>query len=117
MPSMRRAVFAFFRVQRLKRHADLQPAVARIGVRRAVGGRHQSGLGSVARQLAQRLRNRQLDLCLVHIGQQKVTNWLQRGIPAHVKVAHPELFMPELAERFGCQFPGTPAAAGKAAAE
>jgi hypothetical protein len=38
-------------------------------------------------------------------GQQKVTNWLQRGIPAHMKVAHPELFMPELAERFGCQFP------------
>ena len=38
-------------------------------------------------------------------GQQKVTNWLVRGIPAHIKVAHPELFMPELAERFGCQFP------------
>ncbi len=45
-------------------------------------------------------------------GQQKVTNWLQRGIPAHVKVAHPELFMPELAERFGCKFP-TPTQPGQ----
>ena len=69
MPSMLRAVFAFFRVQRLKRHAELQLAVARIGVRRAVGGCHQSGLDSVTRQLAQRLRNRQFDLRLAHIGQ------------------------------------------------
>ncbi len=69
MTSMLRAVFAFFRVQRLKRHAELQLAVARIGVRRAVGGCHQSGLGHVARQLAQRLRNRQFDLRLAHIGQ------------------------------------------------
>lgn len=50
------------------------------------------------RKVAERLNMRPF-------GQQKVTNWLQRGIPAHVKVAHPELFMPELAERFGCQFP------------
>lgn len=37
--------------------------------------------------------------------QQKVTNWMVRGIPAHVKVARPDLFMPELAERYGCKFP------------
>lgn len=29
-------------------------------------------------------------------GQQRVQNWLVRGIPAHVKVERPDLFMPEL---------------------
>ena len=30
-------------------------------------------------------------------GAQRVQNWLTRGIPSHVKVKHPALFMPELA--------------------
>lgn len=29
-------------------------------------------------------------------GQQRVQNWLSRGIPAHAKVDRPDLFMPEL---------------------
>jgi hypothetical protein len=29
-------------------------------------------------------------------GQQRVQNWLSRGIPSHIKVANPELFMPNL---------------------
>lgn len=29
-------------------------------------------------------------------GAQRVQNWLTRGIPAAIKVAHPNLFMPEL---------------------
>lgn len=29
-------------------------------------------------------------------GQQRVQNWLVRGIPSAVKVARPDLFMPEL---------------------
>ncbi|MFN3375222.1 MAG: hypothetical protein ACK40S_01545, partial [Burkholderiaceae bacterium] len=32
-------------------------------------------------------------------GQQRVQNWLVRGIPAQVKVARPDLFMPEVFER------------------
>lgn len=44
-------------------------------------------------------------LGLTQHGPQQVANWLNRGIPAHIKVRHPELFMPELAERFGCRFP------------
>lgn len=31
-------------------------------------------------------------------GPQRVQNWLTRGIPAKVKVDHPELFMPEKAK-------------------
>lgn len=31
-------------------------------------------------------------------GQQRVQNWLARGIPAHVKVERPDLFMPELVQ-------------------
>jgi hypothetical protein len=31
-------------------------------------------------------------------GQQRVQNWLTRGIPPAVKVLRPDLFMPELAE-------------------
>lgn len=27
-------------------------------------------------------------------GQQRVQNWLYRGIPAHVKIQFPEMFMP-----------------------
>ncbi len=34
-------------------------------------------------------------------GQQRVQNWLARGIPAHVKVERPDLFMPELARPAG----------------
>lgn len=30
-------------------------------------------------------------------GQQRVQNWLARGIPAQIKVERPDLFMPELA--------------------
>jgi len=30
-------------------------------------------------------------------GQQRVQNWLSRGIPAAIKVERPDLFMPELA--------------------
>ena len=30
-------------------------------------------------------------------GAQRVQNWITRGIPAHIKVKRPELFMPELA--------------------
>lgn len=30
-------------------------------------------------------------------GTQRVQNWMTRGIPSHVKVAYPQLFMPELA--------------------
>ncbi len=29
-------------------------------------------------------------------GQQRVQNWLARGIPAQIKVERPDLFMPEL---------------------
>ena len=29
-------------------------------------------------------------------GTQRVHNWKARGIPAYIKVAHPELFMPDL---------------------
>jgi len=32
-----------------------------------------------------------------HGGTQRVQNWLARGIPSHVKVMRPDLFMPELA--------------------
>jgi len=28
-------------------------------------------------------------------GVQRVQNWLSRGIPSHVKVARPDLFMPQ----------------------
>lgn len=31
-------------------------------------------------------------------GAQRVQNWLSRGIPARIKVKHPALFMPELAQ-------------------
>ncbi|MFN7043184.1 MAG: hypothetical protein ACK4OH_18750 [Acidovorax temperans] len=31
-------------------------------------------------------------------GQQRVQNWLARGIPAHVKVERPDLFMPEVVQ-------------------
>jgi hypothetical protein len=34
-------------------------------------------------------------------GQQRVQNWLARGIPAHVKVERPDLFMPELGQAAG----------------
>lgn len=30
-------------------------------------------------------------------GAQRVQNWMVRGIPSHVKVNYPHLFMPELA--------------------
>jgi hypothetical protein len=30
-------------------------------------------------------------------GAQRVQNWLVRGIPSSIKVAHPQIFMPELA--------------------
>lgn len=30
-------------------------------------------------------------------GVQRVQNWIARGIPSHVKVMHPRIFMPELA--------------------
>lgn len=30
-------------------------------------------------------------------GAQRVQNWIARGIPSHVKVKHPRIFMPELA--------------------
>ncbi len=30
-------------------------------------------------------------------GAQRVQNWMARGIPAAIKVQHPNLFMPELA--------------------
>lgn len=30
---------------------------------------------------------------------QRVQNWLERGIPSHVKVQFPKLFMPELAQQ------------------
>lgn len=36
-------------------------------------------------------------LNLGRYGAQRVSNWNARGIPAHVKVMHPQLFMPELA--------------------
>lgn len=29
---------------------------------------------------------------------QRVQNWLTRGIPSHIKVQYPHLFMPELAQ-------------------
>jgi len=29
-------------------------------------------------------------------GPQRVNNWRYRGIPAHIKVKHPAIFMPEL---------------------
>ena len=29
---------------------------------------------------------------------QRVQNWLTRGIPSHIKVKYPKLFMPELAQ-------------------
>lgn len=32
-------------------------------------------------------------------GQQRVQNWLARGIPAQVKVDHPDLFMPKFSSR------------------
>ena len=32
------------------------------------------------------------------ISVQRVQNWLTRGIPSHVKVKYPRLFMPELAQ-------------------
>jgi len=32
-------------------------------------------------------------------GVQRVCNWLERGIPAQIKVDHPKLFMPELAPK------------------
>ena len=41
-------------------------------------------------------------------GQQRVQNWIARGIPARVKVERPDLFMPELAETKPKQ-PPTPA--------
>lgn len=28
------------------------------------------------------------------VGYTTVYNWIERGIPAHIKVKHPELFMP-----------------------
>lgn len=31
-------------------------------------------------------------------GVQRVQNWMQRGIPAAMKVDHPAIFMPELAQ-------------------
>lgn len=31
-------------------------------------------------------------------GVQRVQNWMDRGIPAQVKVDHPHIFMPELAQ-------------------
>lgn len=69
MPSMLWHVLPLFGVQRLKRHADLQLAVPGVRVRRAVLRILQLHLGRVARQLAQRLRNSQLDLRLARIGQ------------------------------------------------
>lgn len=33
-----------------------------------------------------------------HGGQQRVQNWLSRGIPSAIKVARPDLFMPELTQ-------------------
>lgn len=45
------------------------------------------------------------ELGLGKFGVQQVCNWMHRGIPAHIRVQRPELFMPELAERFGCKFP------------
>lgn len=30
-------------------------------------------------------------------GVQRVQNWISRGIPAHIKVKFPQIFMPELA--------------------
>ncbi|MDB5965169.1 MAG: putative phage protein [Polaromonas sp.] len=38
-------------------------------------------------------------------GQQRVQNWLARGIPAAVKVDRPDLFMPELAAISGPKQP------------
>ena len=29
---------------------------------------------------------------------QRVQNWLTRGIPSHIKVKYPQMFMPELAQ-------------------
>lgn len=31
-------------------------------------------------------------------GAQRVQNWIVRGIPSHIKVLYPKLFMPELAQ-------------------
>lgn len=33
---------------------------------------------------------------LTGLSVQRVHNWLRRGIPAHIKVLHPELFMPHI---------------------
>ena len=46
-------------------------------------------------------------------GVQRVQNWTQRGIPSHVKVEFPHLFMPELATNQ----PQAPAAIARAAIE
>lgn len=46
-------------------------------------------------------------------GQQRVQNWLARGIPARMKVKRPDLFMPELA---GHKPNPPPALAGQAPA-
>lgn len=35
-------------------------------------------------------------LCFGRFGAQRVSNWKARGIPAAVKVQHPQIFMPEL---------------------
>lgn len=34
-------------------------------------------------------------------GVQRVQNWLTRGIPSHVKVARPDLFLPDLQPKEG----------------
>lgn len=46
-------------------------------------------------------------------GVQRIQNWTQRGIPSHVKVKYPHLFMPELATNT----PQAPAVTARAAIE
>ncbi|APR40469.1 hypothetical protein BTO02_33200 [Paraburkholderia sp. SOS3] len=45
-------------------------------------------------------------------GVQRIQNWKWRGIPAHVKVEHPEIFMTDLIDRVKASDDAQPPAGG-----